>query len=101
MEEQTAELTARLVEREKELACRDDELASYRQQVAQLSTTDQTVRQLEEVWQIKAGPTAAGAILTGLKSALAGRATGFVRLDAGELQFLEEPYQPHAVLGHT
>ena len=24
-----------------------------------------------------------------------------VRLDAGELKFLEEPYQPHAVLGHT
>jgi 1-deoxyxylulose-5-phosphate synthase len=24
-----------------------------------------------------------------------------VRLDAGELQFLEQPYQPHAVLGHT
>jgi aryl-alcohol dehydrogenase (NADP+) len=24
-----------------------------------------------------------------------------VRLDAEELRFLEEPYQPHAVLGHT
>jgi aryl-alcohol dehydrogenase (NADP+) len=24
-----------------------------------------------------------------------------LRLDAGEMTFLEEPYQPHAVLGHT
>lgn len=43
-----------------------------------------TVRQLEEVWQISASKSGAGAILTGLKAALAAHDGGGVRLTAGE-----------------
>lgn len=43
-----------------------------------------TVRQLEEVWQIQAGPDGAGAILANLKGALAQAENGFVTLKAEE-----------------
>ncbi|MGI8982297.1 MAG: FHA domain-containing protein [Pirellulaceae bacterium] len=48
MEEQFADLTARLVEREKELAHRDDELTELRQRAAHFSASDQVIKQLEE-----------------------------------------------------
>jgi Trypsin-like peptidase domain len=43
-----------------------------------------TVRQLQEVWQLKASADGAGAIVTGLKSALAQKENGFISLDANE-----------------
>jgi hypothetical protein len=43
-----------------------------------------TVRQLQEVRQLRASADGAGAILTGLKSALAQKENGFISLDAGE-----------------
>jgi Trypsin-like peptidase domain len=43
-----------------------------------------TIRQLEEVWQLKAGAQGAEAILTNLKSALAQKDSGFVSLTGEE-----------------
>ena len=50
-----------------------------------------TVRQLEEVWQIKAGPDGAGAILTHLKAKLATMDGGFVTVHPGEGRHLTDP----------
>ena len=60
-----------------------------------------TVRQLEEVWQLKAGTTGAGAILTNLKARLASMDGGFVTLRPEERRSLANPevksiqYQHH------
>jgi hypothetical protein len=43
-----------------------------------------TIRQLEEVWRIKAGPDDAGRMLIALKTVLASRADGFVSVTAEE-----------------
>ncbi len=48
VEERIADLTARLIEREKELAHRDEELLELRQRAAHLSAADLMVKQLEE-----------------------------------------------------
>lgn len=43
-----------------------------------------TIRQLEQVWQLSAGVSGPGAILTGLKAALAAKENGFVSLSPAE-----------------
>ena len=47
-----------------------------------------TVRQLEEVWQLKAGPKGANAIVAGLKAALVRADNGQLRLDVEERRAL-------------
>ena len=49
-----------------------------------------TVRQLEEVWRLKAGPHGAGAIVAGLKAALIRVENGQLRLDGGERRALAQ-----------
>jgi tetratricopeptide (TPR) repeat protein len=45
---------------------------------------DGTIRQLEQVWWLQAGPSDGGPILAGLKAAMAGRSDGMLTLTAGE-----------------
>lgn len=65
--------------------------AEYMGRYAKHESTDAfalngTVRQLEQVWQLQAGPTGAGAVLTNLKAALAQKDIGLVKLKPEERQ---------------